>query len=65
MRAQLNLALEDAPILQSEHTLAMDLGDLPKLGLDSDPDLLVKGKPVEVLRNELPDVYPDDGKKKG
>jgi pSer/pThr/pTyr-binding forkhead associated (FHA) protein len=61
---KIHLGPEDAPIIQSEHTLAMDLGELPKIGPDSEPDLSAKMKPVEVLRNELPDVYPDDGKKK-
>jgi predicted component of type VI protein secretion system len=60
---KIHLGPEDAPIVQPEHTLAMDMGDLPKMGLDSDPDIPGKPKPVEVLRNELPDVYPDDKKK--
>ncbi len=61
---KIHLGPEDAPIAPVEHTLAMNLDDLPKMGLDSDPDIGDKKKPVEVLRNELPDVYPEDGKKK-
>jgi predicted component of type VI protein secretion system len=61
---RIHLGPEDAPIVQSEHTVAMDLGGLPKMGLDSDPDSSNKPKPVEVLRNELPDVYPENAKKK-
>ena len=60
---KIHLGPEDAPIAHVDRTLALEPGDLPKMGLDSDPDLSAKQKPVEVVRNDLPDVYPEDGKK--
>ena len=59
---KIHLGPPDAPIVPVEHTLALDVGDLPPMTLDSDHSEKKKG--VEVLRNELPDLYPEDGKKK-
>lgn len=58
---RIHLGPGDAPIPMTEQTLAADAGDLPPMGLDSNHES-AKDKPVDVVRNELPDVYPDDRK---
>jgi len=60
---KIHLGPADAPIAPAENTLAMEIGELPKSGPHSDPNVHDKLKAVEVLRNELPDIYPSDGKK--
>lgn len=56
---KIHLGPDSAPILPLEHTLAED-GQLPPLALDSKPS--EKIPPIEIKRNELPDLYPDDPK---
>src|SRR4051812_17250921 len=54
---KIHLGPEDAPIVATpnEHTQALDMADLAKVGPDSNIDSGVQ-KSVEVVRNDLPDV---------
>lgn len=61
---KIHLGPEDAPVPPAahDHTQAIDLADIPKVGPDSGQDS-AKPPSVDVVRNELPDVYPEDKKK--
>lgn len=59
---QVHLGPADAPIPALEKTQAFSADDLPKD--DSDTDAKEEKTPARVVRNELPDVYPGDERKK-
>jgi predicted component of type VI protein secretion system len=61
---QVHLGPADVPVTAGEHTEAIKLDDLPKLHAeDSHPDQAMPAPP-KIVRNELPDLYPADAKKK-
>jgi predicted component of type VI protein secretion system len=56
---KIHLGPEDVPIAAVENTVALADSDLPKFALESDHDG-TGAKPAVAVRNDLPDVYPDD-----
>lgn len=49
---------EPSPVLPHEHTQALDKEDIERVLKGGKAD---KARPEPLLRNQLPDVYPDDG----
>ena len=54
---RVHLGPEEIPISESENTQAIDLGDIPIADL-LDMEIEEKVVPPQVVRNELPDIYP-------
>ena len=59
---QIHLGPADVPVAPAEHTQAINLDDLQPGPNDSDVNLKEK-EPPQILRNELPDLYPGEAKK--
>ena len=61
---QVHLGPLDVPVTAGEHTEAIRLDELPLAADDSNPSGKGLAVPAKVVRNELPDLYPADVKKK-
>jgi pSer/pThr/pTyr-binding forkhead associated (FHA) protein len=60
---KVHLGPPDVPLPTGEATEAIAFGDITPGADDSHPSLLPEPKSPQVLRNELPDLYPEPKKK--
>jgi pSer/pThr/pTyr-binding forkhead associated (FHA) protein len=61
---KVHLGPPDVPIPVGENTEAIALGEISPGADDSDPSAIREPKVPQVVRNELPDLYPEAKKKK-